>query len=49
MQFRSDLIKSEARFMVTSDSATILFLQAWVDNKYVFIPFSSTVNDYTHS
>ena len=25
MQFRSDLIKSEARFMVTSDSSMILF------------------------
>lgn len=31
MQFRSDLIKSEARFMETSDSSMILFLQAWVD------------------
>ena len=31
MQFRSDLIKSEARFMETSDSSMILFLQAWED------------------
>lgn len=53
MQFRSDSIKSEARFMVTSDSATIqsffVSVGGYFYDKWVFIPFSSTVNDYTHS
>lgn len=52
MQFRSDLIKSGARFMVTSDSATTRFFASvggYFYNKCVFIPFSSTVYDYTHS
>lgn len=39
MQFRSDLIKSEACFMLSPGSATITFSQAWVDIfiTYVFL------------